>query len=156
MKENKYHLLILIIFFSSLFFFSTSFGNENKKFLSLKNSEVNVRSGPSKEYPIKFIYKKKFLTDEILDSWANWKKVKDFNGNSGWIHVSLLSGKKTAINKIKDSVIFTSDTIYSKPLVRVDRGRLLFIKKCKINWCKVNSGNYLGWIEKKSLWGKIN
>ena len=151
-RKNKF--LILLIFF--LFLNVNVNAYEVKKFLSLKNSEVNVRSGPSKEYPIKFIYKKKFLTVEILDSWANWKKVKDFNGNSGWIHVSLLSGKKTAINKIKDSVIFTSDTIYSKPLVRVDRGRLLFIKKCKINWCKVNSGNYLGWIEKKSLWGKIN
>ena len=151
-RKNKF--LILLIFF--LFLNVNVNAYEVKKFLSLKNSEVNVRSGPSKEYPIKFIYKKKFLTVEILDSWANWKKVKDFNGNSGWIHVSLLSGKKTAINKIKDSVIFTSDTIYSKPLVRVDRGRLLFIKKCKVNWCKVNSGNYLGWIEKKSLWGKIN
>ena len=151
-RKNKF--LILLIFF--LFLNVNVNAYEVKKFLSLKNSEVNVRSGPSKEYPIKFIYKKKFLTVEILDSWANWKKVKDFNGNSGWIHVSLLSGKKTAINKIKDSVIFTSDTIYSKPLVRVDRGRLLFIKKCKINWCKVNSGNYLGWIKKKSLWGKIN
>ena len=154
MTKRKNKFLILFIFF--LFLNVNVNAYEVKKFLSLKNSEVNVRSGPSKEYPIKFIYKKKFLTVEILDSWANWKKVKDFNGNSGWIHVSLLSGKKTAINKIKDSVIFTSDTIYSKPLVRVDRGRLLFIKKCKVNWCKVNSGNYLGWIEKKSLWGKIN
>ena len=93
---------------------------------------------------------------QILDSWDNWKKIRDFEDNSGWIHVSLLSGKKTAINKLKNSIIFTRNTIYSKPLARVDEGRLLFIKKCKLQWCKVSSGEYTGWIQKKSLWGKIN
>ena len=130
--------------------------SESKKFLSLKNNEVNLREGPSKDYPVKFVYNKKFLPVQILDSWDNWKKIKDFEDNSGWIHISLLSGKKTAINKLKNSIIFTYNTIYSKPLARVDKGRLLFIKKCKLQWCKVSSGEYTGWIQKKSLWGKIN
>jgi len=151
---TKKNILVLFFFYFTLF--NNLYADEIKKFLSLKKNEVNVREGPSKEYPIKFVYKKKFLPVQIIDSWENWKKIRDFKDNSGWIHVALLSGKKTAINKIKNSVIFSSNTIYSKPLARVDEGRLLFIKKCKIRWCKVKSGKYVGWIKKKVLWGKIN
>ena len=147
---------IIILFFFYLILLDNLYASETKKFLSLKNNEVNLRKGPSKDYPIKLVYNKKFLPVQILDSWDNWKKIRDFEDNSGWIHVSLLSGKKTAINKLKNSIIFTYNTIYSKPLARVDKGRLLFIKKCKLQWCKVSSGEYTGWIQKKSLWGKIN
>ena len=147
---------IIILFFFSLIWLNNLHANEPKKFLSLKNDEVNVREGPSTDYPIKLVYNKKFLPVQILDSWDNWKKIRDFEDNSGWIHVSLLSGKRTAINKLKNSIIFTSNTIYSKPLARVDKGRLLFIKKCKLLWCKVSSGKYIGWIQKKSLWGRVN
>ena len=57
-KNNKYYLIILAIFFSILLFIPKSLANGNKKFLSLKNDEVNLRQGPSFEYPIKFLYKK--------------------------------------------------------------------------------------------------
>jgi SH3-like domain-containing protein len=153
---SRYKKKILISFFFCLISLNNLCASESKKFLSLKNNEVNLREGPSKDYPVKFVYNKKFLPVQILDSWDNWKKIKDFEDNSGWIHISLLSGKKTAINKLKNSIIFTYNTIYSKPLARVDKGRLLFIKKCKLQWCKVSSGEYTGWIQKKSLWGKIN
>ena len=56
---------------------------------------MNVRAGPSKEYPIKFIYKKKYLPVKILDKSETWRKIRDFENNSGWIHVSQLSKKKS-------------------------------------------------------------
>ena len=92
-KNNKHYLIIFVLFFLILFFFPKSFANESKKFLSLKNNEVNLRQGPSFEYPIKFIYKKKYLPVEILDKSETWRKIKDFENNSGWIHVSQLSKK---------------------------------------------------------------
>ena len=156
MKKNKYHLLILIILFSSLFFFSTSFGNENKKFLSLKNNEVNVRVGPSKQYPIKFTYNKKYLPIEVLGKSSTWRKVKDLENNSGWIHISQLSKKKTAINTNNNSLLYKKPTIYSKKIAKLEVGRLIIIKKCKKKWCRIITGNYSGWIFKKSLWGQTN
>ena len=77
-KNNKQYIIILVLFFSILFFLPESFANESKKFLSLKNNEVNLRQGPSFEYPIKFIYKKKYLPVEILDKSETWRKIKDF------------------------------------------------------------------------------
>ncbi len=155
-KNNKHYLIILVLFFSILFFFSKSFANENVNFLSLKNNEVNLRQGPSFEYPIKFIYKKKFLPIEVLDKSETWIKIKDFENNSGWIHISQVSKKKSAINKKNNSVIYKKPTIFSKPVAKLEIGRLVIIKKCKVEWCKITSGGFGGWVYKNSLWGKIN
>jgi len=111
--------------------------------------------GPSFEYPIKLIYKKKYLPVLILDKSEAWRKTKDLENNSGWIHVSQLSKKKTAINIKNNSVLFKKPTIYSKPIAKLETGRLMLIKKCEIEWCKISSGQYTGWILKNSLWGKI-
>ena len=111
--------------------------------------------GPSKDYPIKFTYKKKYLPLEILDKFETWKKVKDLKNNSGWIHVSQLSKKKSAINLNNNSLLYKKPTIYSKPIARLEVDRLVLIKKCKIKWCKITSGNYTGWVFKNSLWGKL-
>jgi len=154
-KNNKHYLIILVLFFSALFFFSKSLANESKKFLSLKNNEVNLRQGPSFEYPIKFVYKKKYLPVKILDKSETWRKIIDFENNSGWIHSSQLSKKKSAICKKNNSVLYKKPTIFSKPIAKLEIGRLVLIKKCKLKWCKISSGNFSGWIYKNSLWGKI-
>ena len=154
-KNNKQYIIILVLFFSILFFSPRSFANESKKFLSLKNNEVNLRQGPSFEYPIKLIYKKKYLPVIIIDKSETWRKISDFENNSGWIHISQLSKKKSAINIKNNSVLYKKPTIYSKPIAKLEIGRLMLIKKCKVKWCKITSGGYGGWILKNALWGKI-
>jgi len=155
-KKNKYYLVSLILFFLILFFFSDSIANENEKFLSLKNNEVNLRQGPSFEYPIKLTYKKKYLPIMILDKSETWRQIKDFENNSGWIHISQLSKTKSAINIKNNSLLYKKPTIFSKPLAKLEIGRLVLIKKCKLKWCKITSGGYGGWIFKNTLWGNIN
>ena len=155
-KNNKHHLVFLVLFFSILFFLPISFANENVNFLSLKNNEVNLRQGPSFEYPIKFTYIKKYLPVEILDKSETWRKIKDLENNSGWIHTSQLSKKKSAINIKNNSLLYKKSTIYSKPIAKLESGRLVLIKKCKVKWCKISSGGYKGWILKNVLWGRIN
>jgi len=154
-KNNKHYLIIFVLFFLILFFFPKSFANESKKFLSLKNNEVNLRQGPSFEYPVRFIYKKKYLPVEILDKSETWKKIKDFENNSGWIHASQLSKKKSAICQKNNSVLYKKPTIFSKPIAKLEIGRLVLIKKCKVKWCKITTGGFKGWIFKSSLWGKL-
>tara|TARA_B100000029_G_scaffold465725_1_gene500598 strand:- start:108 stop:569 length:462 start_codon:yes stop_codon:yes gene_type:complete len=153
MKKNK--KIIIYIFLFILFFFSKTYANQNNTFLSLKNNEVNLRQGPSFEHPIKFIYKKKYLPVVILDKSETWRKIMDFENNTGWIHVSQLTKKKSGINKKNNSIMYEKPTIYSKPLAKLERGRLVLIIKCKKKWCKTKSGNFTGWIMKDFLWGKI-
>ena len=124
-------------------------------FLTLRNDKVNLRQGPSFDYPVKIFYKKKFLPVLIQDQSDNFRKVRDHENNSGWIHISQLSKKKSAINLEENLLVFQSPTLYSKPLVRLEKGRLCIVKKCKNEWCKIKTDNFIGWVKKESLWGRL-
>jgi len=154
-KINNYYSVFLILFFLFLLSPQKSWAKDGRNFLTLKNNEVNLRQGPSFEYPIKLIYKKKYLPVIILDSSETWRKISDFEKNSGWIHISQLSKKKSAINIKKNSILYKKPTIYSKPIAKLEVGKLVLIKKCKEDWCKITSNNFDGWVIKNSLWGKI-
>ena len=123
--------------------------------MTLRHDKVNLRQGPSKDYPIKIFYKKKFLPVVVLDSSYNFRKIRDHENNSGWIHISQLSKKKSAIITNDKEIMFKSNTIYSNPIAILKKGRLVKISKCKEIWCKVTSGKYKGWIKKDSLWGLL-
>ena len=146
-----------VVFLSLLFFFTSSnFLFSDEYFSSLKYNKVNLRQGPSKDYPIKSIYKKKYLPVLVFDSSDNYRKIKDHENNTGWIHVSQLSKKKAALT-IKDKIImFKSSTMYSKPLAVLEKGRLCLVLKCKDDWCKIKVDKYLGWVKKQSLSGNFN
>ncbi len=157
MEKNKNSYFVIIILFFFLFpFFSKTSANENEEFLTLKNIEVNLRQGPSFEYPIKLVYKKKYFPVIIIDKSETWRQIKDFENNSGWIHISQLSKRKSAINIKDNSIIYKKPTVYSKPIARLEVGRLVLIKRCNVKWCKITSGGFNGWIKKNYLWGKIN
>ena len=93
-RNKKYFFITLFSFFLTLFSFDAISESKNQNFLSLRNDKVNLRQGPSFEYPIKLIYKKKYLPVIIVDRLETWRQIKDFENNSGWIHISQLSKKK--------------------------------------------------------------
>ena len=145
-------LIFIFVFF--LFLINKSYSQE-KYYLTLRNDKVNLRQGPSFKHPVKLIYNKKFLPLLIQDKSENFRKILDHENNSGWIHISQLSKKKAALNNEDDSIIFKKPSKYSKPLAIAKKGRLLLIKKCKNNWCKIKTGKYKGWIKKEKLKGRL-
>ncbi len=151
--KNKLYFTFLIIILNSLLL--TNNANSNSEFLTLKNSKVNLRQGPSFDYPIKLIYKKKDLPVIILNKVETWRQIKDHQNNTGWIHLSQLSKKKAAITVIDETILFNRPTIYSKPQAKILKGRLCIISKCKEKWCKIKTGSYKGWIKKEALWGRL-
>ena len=144
--------LILIIFFICISQ-SVLYSNEKAYFLMLKNNEVNVRYGPSFEYPIKFIYKKNFLPVKIIDKKENFRKIIDHKNNSGWIHISQLK-KSNSLIMLKDKIVFKKNSKFSKPLIKLEKGRLVIVKKCIENWCNIKAEKYKGWIKVINVWGK--
>ena len=144
--------IIIIIIFITLSEYSQA---KEENFQTLRNNKVNLRQGPSFEYPVKIFYQKKFLPVIVQDSSGNFRKIRDHENNSGWIHISQLSKKKAAIVIDDNLIMFRSDTIYSNPIAILKEGRLVKISKCKESWCKVKSGNFKGWVKKESLWGLL-
>ncbi len=143
-----------LIYIVLLFLFLTASAESEEKFLSLKKDKVNVRYGPSFDFPIKYIYEKKNLPIKQIDKKDNFRRIIDHKMNSGWIHVSQLK-KVNSVIAIKNKILFKKPSIFSEPIAKIMKGRLLIIKKCKENWCKVYSGKHQGWVNNKNLWGKI-
>jgi SH3-like domain-containing protein len=144
----------ILFFYFIILIGSTSFADEGY-YLTLRNDQVNLRQGPSLNYPIKLVYNKKFLPILIKDKSGNFRKVLDHENNSGWIHISQLSKKKAALSILDELIVFQKPSIYSKPLVKLEIGRLCLVKKCKNNWCKIKTGGYSGWVEKQNLRGRL-
>ena len=130
--------LILSFFFLLPF---SSFAQENNYFLMLKNKKVNVRYGPSFDYPIKYVYRKIELPLKVIDKKENFRRVIDHKKNSGWIHISQLRNSRSIITK-SEMILFKNPTKYSKPLAKLDEGRLLKVIKCEEKWCNIKTGDY--------------
>jgi|TARA_B100001063_G_C16522930_1_gene432570 SH3-like domain-containing protein len=144
--------ILIIIFFT--FFFSNSI-NAEEIFLSLKKNKVNVRYGPSFDSPVKFIYKKINLPIKQIDKKENWRRIIDLKNNSGWIHWSQLKPVNSLI-PLEDKVLFEKPSNFSKPLAKIQRGRVLILQKCTGEWCKIKSNKFKGWIKIDNVWGWIN
>ena len=145
---KKFYFLILILFFSPFHVFSEEI------FLSLKKNKVNVRYGPSFDSPVKFIYKKIDLPVKQIDKKENWRRIIDLKNNSGWIHRSQLK-QSNSIIILEDKILFKKSSNFSKPIAKLEKGRLLIIKKCENDWCKITTGNYSGWVKTDNVWGSI-
>ena len=130
-------------------------GFAEETFLSLKKSKVNVRYGPSFDSDIKYVYKKVNFPIKQIDKKENFRRIIDLKNNSGWIHISQLK-KNNSVITINDKILFKKPTFFAKPIARIKEGRLLILKKCEDNWCKITSDDFEGWIKTNNIWGLIN
>ena len=146
--------IIFFVFFI-LFFNSKAFSTETEYFLMLKNKKVNVRFGPNMNSPIKYVYKKINLPIKQIDKKENWRRIIDSKNNSGWIHWSQLKPINSIIS-LNDKILFNKPSIFSKPIAKIKRGRVLVVQKCDNNWCKIKTEEFKGWIKNNEIWGKIN
>ena len=151
MFKKRYIEKIFIIVFTFFFF---SIGNSEEVFLSLKKNKVNVRYGPSFESPVKYVYRKINLPIKQIDKKENFRRIIDLKNNSGWIHISQLK-KVNSIIILKDKILFRKPSNFSKPLAKIKKGRLLVVQRCEVDWCKIKTEKFVGWIQNKNAWGKI-
>ena len=143
----KFFLILIIFFFNS-----NILAEENDYFLMLKYNKVNVRYGPNKDDQIKFVYKKKYLPLKVIDRKENFRKIIDHKNNNGWIHISQLKSPKSLI-MMKNKTLFKKNSIFSKPIIKLEKGKLVLIKKCKENWCKIKTNKITGWLRTENVWG---
>ena len=140
-----FFLVIICIFFPS-------YVSSEETFLSLKKNKVNVRYGPGFEYPIKYVYTKINLPIKQIDKKENFRRIIDLKNNSGWIHVSQLKKANSIIPKI-DKILFSKPTNFSRPLAKIEKGRVLLIQSCNDDWCKIKTENLKGWVKIGNIWG---
>lgn len=124
------------------------------RYVSLKVGKVNGRTGPSRQHPIAWQYRRKGLPLVVVAETEMWRKVRDVTGDESWIHKPALSG-------IRQVLVLEQATLHSKAkdtarvTALVDRNALLELEECnEKDWCKVKSTEGLkGWTQRYKLWG---
>ena len=127
------------------------------RFVSLKSDHVNVRSGPTKDNDVSWIYTKSGLPVEVTAEFENWRRIRDSEGSEGWVYHSLLSGRRTAVvtTKSRDGTapVFDRADSGSSVAARLEAGVVATVRKCSGTWCRISGGGFDGWIQQERLWG---
>ncbi len=127
------------------------------RFVSLKAEKVNVRRGPSSEHPVAWVFQRKGLPVEIVAEFENWRRVRDSDGEEGWILQNMLSGKRTAViapwKQGQRVPLLTAATAASGLVAEVGAGVVGEVEGCDGQWCEVTAGGYDGFVEQTQLWG---
>ena len=124
------------------------------RFVSLRSDRVFVRSGPALRYPIKWIFQHESLPVEVVQEFDTWRKVRDIDGDEGWIHQSLLAGKRTVIVQSKEEVpLYRGLQGEARIVARLEPKVLAELLRCAPSRCEVSAGGYRGWLDRNFLWG---
>ncbi|XVN40520.1 MAG: SH3 domain-containing protein [Rickettsia endosymbiont of Argas persicus] len=135
---------------------------DNKKlpvprFISIKSNEVNARSGPTTKAAIEWVFVKKGEPVEIINEYEQWRQVRDIEGQGGWIHSSVLSGRRSVVIIGDKEVELTKNADpQSRVIAKLMPQVRCTLKKCKEQFCQITCKDYTGWISKKYLWGVYN
>lgn len=125
------------------------------RFASFRSDEVNLRAGPGVRYPIEWVYRRQGLPVEIVDEFETWRRVRDWEGTLGWVHQSMLSGRRTL--RVQDEkVALRREPSEGAALVAwLEGGVIGEIKGCEGGWCKAEIAGYQGWLMRSDFYGTL-
>ena len=123
------------------------------RFVSLRSAEVNVRTGPGTRYPVEWVFVKRDIPVEITAEFDTWRRIRDWEGTEGWVHQSMLSGKRAMVVLGDVRTLRRTAGENAGGLARVEPGVAGKLLHCQTNWCEVNVGGYRGWLQKSEFWG---
>lgn len=132
------------------------------RFVSLKSDEVNLRSGPGKDYPTQWVFRRAGLPVEIIKEYESWREVRDAEGVTGWVSQTLLSGRRTAQVLPWDVKPGTAppklelkadDSERATATALVEAGVIANLQSCDSRWCFVTVEIFKGYVAQSKLWG---
>ncbi len=129
------------------------------RFVSLNQrraNHVNVRAGPSFQYPIKWIFQRNRLPVKVVAEYGDWRRIIDMDNEQGWIHKSLLSLKRTAMIQGDLRVLYGEADKASIPKFMAEPGVVGWIIKCDQKWCFLDVNRQKGWVQQEFIWGTFS
>ncbi len=132
-------------------------GSETKlpipRFVSLRSSEVNLRTGPGTTYPVDWVFVRRGLPVEIIAEFDVWRKIRDWQGTVGWVHQSMLDGRRMARITGGEQELRSEPTEAGSAVARLAPGVIGRLLECEASWCKIDAGGYRGWLRRDEFWG---
>lgn len=123
------------------------------RFASLRSGEVNVRTGPGTRYPVEWVFVKRGLPIEITAEFGAWRRIRDGQGAEGWVHRSMLSGKRTVVVAASSDTLRRRASADAPAVARAEQGVLASVRSCRDDWCEIEAQGFEGWVPETSLWG---
>ena len=123
------------------------------RFVSLKAEEGNVRRGPSLSHRIDWVFTRRNMPLEVTGEYGHWRRVRDRDGQGGWVHYSLLSGVRHVIVSSDLAPLRVKPDGEAAVNAYAEAGVVARLGDCTLDWCRVVAAGNSGWVEKSAIWG---
>jgi len=124
------------------------------RFASLRSSETNLRTGPGVRYPVEWVLVLQGMPVEIVAEFGTWRRIRDPDGTIGWVHQSLLSGRRTAIVTEARRTLRREASDSAASVAYVEPGVIGRVLACPDGpWCRLETAGLSGWLRRDELWG---
>lgn len=127
------------------------------RFASLRSAEINLRAGPGSQFPVNWTYRRRALPVQILAEFENWRRIRDFEGITGWAHRATLSARRTVVVTGGEKLLRAEPGENARPVARLEPGVILELRQCEAGkpWCRVSVGGVSGWLKRSDGWGVL-
>ena len=123
------------------------------RFAALRSDEVNIRAGPGTRYPVDWVFRRKFMPVEVIGEFENWRRIRDWQGAGGWVHQSLLTGRRYFVVTAKMAELRKTPSAEAEVEAHVESDVIGEIRSCQGDWCRVRITRYTGWLQRTEIWG---
>lgn len=123
------------------------------RWASLASTRANLRTGPGRQFPVRWVFTRQGLPLRIVDEADVWRKVEDPDGDVGWLHASLLSSRRTVMVVGGIREMRRTPSSAARVVARLAPGVIGRLLSCEAVWCLVEVADLRGWLRRDELWG---
>jgi SH3-like domain-containing protein len=123
------------------------------RFVSLRAAEVNLRTGPGVRYPIDWVYHRRGLPVEVIDEFETWRRIRDHEGTTGWVHQSMLDGRRSILVNREASLLRRRPGPDAPAVALLEPGVIARVEGCEGAWCRVTVERHAGWLRRAQVYG---
>ena len=121
---------------------------------SIASGQAMTRTGPGKNYPAIWVYQRRDLPVRVVKRYESWRLIQDPDGAQGWMLVSLLSDRRTAVVKQGNPIaVRIKPNEDARIRYLAEQGTVGRVDHCSTGWCHVEFGKREGYIRTADIWG---
>nr|WP_298928109.1 SH3 domain-containing protein [uncultured Erythrobacter sp.] len=122
---------------------------------SLRYDEVRMRVGPSSEYKIDWVYRRKGMPVKVIRLREGWRLVQDPEGGQGWIASSQLTLDRGVLVTGEGLIDLRAEPHSNSALRwRAQPGVVARLLECSAGWCEIDVTGRTGWVPADRIWGE--
>lgn len=128
-------------------------GEGQAKMVAVDRDRINVRSGPGLNYSILWHLERGFPL-QVIGSKQNWYRVRDYEGDVGWVYKPLTNGRAHVVVKRREINVRSGPGTNYRIIAKAREGVVFRTVSRQKGWLKVRHQNgTTGWVARHLVWG---